>query len=571
MSCSHLFKIFALGLCWLASGACSKSSQDPQKPVPEPTPQVSLLMYAKDLHVANLKSIISSDEFTTAFPNVTVNVLPWGDNMSSANRVPTCMVNDNCADIEFMERSVAWLLRRSDIFYDLSDPKFGVDISQFNEHQKAVILGPSGEIYGIPFDSPAVITFYRFDVAKQLLTTVMGKVPTDDEVATYMNSATWDKLITELAPLAYQNTEAATKSMDKLNQGYRLYLLRDGRYSLAMVGWPHSAPWVLNGQLNPVMVPYIMKHVKLHRMLMRGAGTGERPMDDAAQIAARNNSYIASVRSYKKLDGTNLFAAADLVDETAANNFGGFFMFQGAVWEARPLGWIDRVAAPYGVDFSGNAQSAALAAGPAEDRILARYVDSTLPGAPNWATGLYAPAYLPKIEAEYGLTAGENAYGISGGTYFAVTKACAKRIDGNGVSYNCEEWAGKVAKFLATSATAQKTWWTYRYAFPSTKSRVNIPTVESFLQTSPLPILSTIIDGIGQPGSRPFGYGICYNDIQTTYQTIVNKYVSFIPDPANPLVADLTDASLAQVQQAIIDEFTAAMAGFLADTSKCLL
>jgi hypothetical protein len=437
--------------------------------------------------------------------------------------------------------------------------------------------------------------------------------------------------------------------MSALNHGWRLYPTYT--QPIFNILGEHMAPWIGNGALNPEMIPYIKKYIALHLRLMRGKSQLNRPAKTDAEVKQlRQDSYLATARdpNTPMADPTNAAAcgahATDMAACTAdkANNcfvvgsgssascrarmfpgmegvsqgraqYQGLFLFAGIASGAmRSIAWTDRSVinfttgarnTPWGCDFglmSGNTSgnylgcsysgdSSALATGPADARILARYVDRNRPDAPQWASQLY------RVTRNFGLAADPSigfpgvatTDSTTGGTWWAISKRCADgQVDVDGVEYSCPEWAAKVIKWMVNGPVGAKYLWANRAAIPSAVARPGLPAVDGadgsydkfFLNNSSPqhPSLSRVMvdhhsrikTGSYYPG-RP-SYHLCLVAARNKFVQLLNTYATFRPSATETdlLVGDL--ANTAGIQDAVINKLTTAVADMLTDPNgKC--
>ncbi len=648
-----------LGLL-LATGACDSGdgNTDGQTPVPKVLPKATIQINVKTTAVEHMTAIINSPEFAAAFPNlvgnVTVHEAANGDD-SGYSRMKPCLNSTtgdySCfGDIEFIEIQVAQVLHTG-AFYDLSESRFGFN---FNDYVPAMLVpastGPNKGTYGVPFDAPVWTSMYRFDIAKKALKQIWNKPDlTDEAVVAFMNTATWEDLIATFADsgVAMKPTDDATKDINALNHGWRLYPTY--AQPLPQVIGENMAPLIANNGLNPEMVPYLKKYIALHLRLMRGKSQLNRPARTDEEVKQlRNDSYLAGARdpATPLADPANAAICGahgtDMAACTAdkANNcfvvgsgatasckgrmfvgmegvssgraqYQGLYMFVGqASGAARSVAWTDRSVinfttgarnVPWGCDFgltTGNTSgsymgcsytgdSAALATGPADDRIVTRYVDRTRPEAPQWAAKLYRMTRNFGLAADpsIGFPGVETSDSSTGGTWWAVSKHCADgQVDVDGVEYSCPEWAAKVIKWLVNGPVGSKYLWANRAANPSNVSRPGLPAVDGadpaydgfFLNnSSPLhPSLSRVVvdhharikAGTYLP-SRP-SWHLCTAATRNKFNQLVSAYATFRPSATetDPLVGDL--GNTAGIQDAIIAKLTTAVADLLSDPSK---
>ena len=621
-------------------------------------PKATIQINVKTTAVEHMTAIINSPEFAAEFPNlvgnVTVHEAANGDD-SGYSRMKPCLnstTNDySCfGDIEFIEVQVAHVLH-SGAFYDLKDPRFGLSFADYVPASLVPASSDSG-IYGVAFDSPVSTAIYRFDIAKKALKQIWNKPDlTDQAVVEFMNSATWDDLITTFADsgVALKPSDDASKDMSALNHGWRLYPTYT--QPIFNVLGEHMAPWIGDGALNPEMIPYIKKYIALHLRLMRGKSQLNRPAKTDLEVKQlRDDSYLATSRDPNTplADAANTAACgvhlADMAACTAdkVNNcffvgsgssgsckarmfpgtegvsqgraqYQGLFLFAGIASGAmRSIAWTDKSVinfttgarnTPWGCDFglaSGNntgnymgcsysGDSAALATGPADARILTRYVDRSKPEAPQWASQLY------RVTRNFGLAADpsigfagvETTDSTTGGTWWAISKHCTDgQIDVDGVEYSCPEWAAKVIKWMVNGPVGSKYLWANRAAIPNAVSRPGLPPVDGadpyydkfFVNnSSPLhPSLSrlmvdhhTRIKAQSYYPGRP-AYHVCLVAARNKFIQLLNTYATFRPSATetDPLVGDL--GNTAGIQEAVINKLTTAVADMLTDPNgKC--
>ena len=656
----HRIRWSALGLIVVA-GACdsggtnNNGNNNNNKPLPKATIQINVKTTAVD----HMTAIINSPEFAAEFPNlvgnVTVHEAANGDD-SGYSRMKPCLNSTNdysCfGDIEFIEVQVAHALH-SGFFYDLKDSRFGFNFADYTPASLVPASSNNG-VFGVAFDSPVATSMYRFDVAKKALKQIWNKPDlTDEAVVTFMNSVTWDELISTFADsgVALKNTDDTSKDMSALNHGWRLY--PTFTQPIFNILGEHMAPWIASNALNPEMIPYIKKYIALHLRLMRGKSqlTGPARTDDEVK-QLRNDSYLATSRDPNTVmaDAANANAVACAVhgtDMTACsadmtNNcfivgsgssascksrmfpgaegvsqgraqFQGLFLFapiaSGAV---RSIAWTDKSVinfttgarnTPWGCDFgltSGNTagnymgcsysgDSAALATGPADARILTRYVDRTKPDAPQWAAQLYRVTKNFGLAADQsiGFAGAETIDSTTGGTWWAISKHCAEgQVDVDGVEYSCPEWAAKVIKWLVSGPVGSKYLWANRAAIPNAVSRPGLPPIDGadptydkfFVNNSSAqhPSLSRVMvdhhnrikTGSYYPG-RP-SYHVCLVATRNKFIQLLNAYATFRPSATetDPLVGNLSNT--AGIQDAVITKLQAAVADLLTDPNgKC--
>jgi hypothetical protein len=345
---------------------------------------------------------------------------------------------------------------------------------------------------------------------------------------------------------------------------------------------------------------------------VNAAACGVHAADMAACTADKANNCFFVGSGSSGSCRARMFPGAEGVSQGRAQ-FQGLFLFAGIASGAmRSISWADKSVinfttgarnTPWGCDFgntSGNTSgnymgcsyegdSAGLATGPADARILSRYVDRTKPEAPQWASQLY------RVSRNFGLAA-DPSIGFSGaptidsntgGTWWAVSKHCAEnQVDVDGVEYSCPEWAAKVIKWMVNGPVGSKYLWANRAAIPSTLSRPGLPPIDGqdpaydkfFVNnSSPLhPSVSRVMvdhhNGIKAqsyyPG-RP-SYHVCLVAARNKFLQLLNAYATFRPSATetDPLVGHLSNA--AGIQDAVISKLTTAVADMLTDPNgKC--
>jgi hypothetical protein len=650
-----------LGLI-VAAGACDSggtnnngnNNNNNNKPLPKATIQINV----KTTAVEHMTAIINSPEFAAEFPNlvgnVTVHEAANGDD-SGYSRMKPCLnstTNDySCfGDIEFIEVQVAHVLH-SGFFYDLKDPKYGFNFADYVPASQVSATSSNG-VFGVAFDSPVASSMYRFDIAKKALKQIWNKPDlTDEAVVAFMNSVTWDELITTFADsgVALKNTDDATKDMNALNHGWRLYPTH-AQPIITTLG-EHMAPWIANNALNPEMIPYIKKYIALHLRLMRGKSQLTGPATTDEQVKQlRNDSYLAGARDPNAVmaDAANTAACAAHGTDMAAcsadkaNNcfmvgsgtsaacksrmfpgtegvsagraqYQGLFLFAAIASGAmRSIAWTDKSIinfttgarnVPWGCDFgltSGNTggnymgcsytgDSAALASGPADARILTRYVDRTKPDAPQWAAQLYRVTknFGLAADSSIGFAGADKVDSTTGGTWWAISKRCAEgQVDVDGVEYSCPEWAAKVIKWMVSGPVGSKFLWANRAAIPNAVARPGLPAVDGpdpyydkFFVNNSSPqhpsVSRVMVDhhngikaGTYYPG-RP-SYHPCLVTARNKFVQLLNTYATFRPSATetDPLVGNLSNT--AGIQDAVIAKLQTAVADMLTDpNAKC--
>ncbi len=518
-------------------------------------------------------AIVDSADFKAKFPNVTITFndapdpnLPNGISTGDvAQRIPNCLANNNCYDIETLENAFAAQVFPSGVFVPLN--KYAVDLTQYPDVSASVVKAADGTIYGIPVDTAPELMFYRVDLVGQALAQLQGTTyPTAQAdidtynstvVEPYMDALTWDDyldLTTGLAKLLFVPTTPKTPDATAFNQGWPVYPLHtlEG-FSTQM--FPEQTNWLKDNALNPDLIPFINKYVRLEAQFYRGLGDGVAGDDIPS---ARANSYVSAMHwtaggvdlcSDKSTDGSG----TEILSYTDPGFFGGSAMtcqivsgqgaiLLGAAWRGESFeSWQSGIS------------------GSDAPNTLNREAASN--NATPWSSGLWRVTALPGLKAGDGVAAIDHLYSLDGGSYLGVTKACKN-----------PDVAAAVIKYFTSTVSVQIANFKAYGAFPAYKPAWSDPSLADadpfFGGQSFTPKATDTLSGVNANGKRIVAQGSCQNQISAAFsQTIVQDIALDAADASN--IVDLSDAGISALQAKVVSDFSSAIGKLVADPTAC--